>query len=153
MSGLKAVLGAVMLLLGLHDEASAFGSDDKWTAGWGQGVAEAIVTKGPGNRMYVTCDDGAARNATKISFTLHGKSPTGRSVLLTFDNKDPQDFAIWDGEIRSDCRTCAATYDHVISLLKAHSSVHVRFENGEATRFTLKGASKTIGQCKADFYR
>ena len=35
--------------------ASAFGRDDKWVSGWGQGVAEAIVTHGPGNQIYVTC--------------------------------------------------------------------------------------------------
>lgn len=38
------------------DAAFAFGRDDSWTSGWGQGVAEAVVTLGPGNRIYVTCN-------------------------------------------------------------------------------------------------
>lgn len=27
--------------------ATAFGQDDRWVSGWGQGIAELIVTHGP----------------------------------------------------------------------------------------------------------
>lgn len=145
-----SIFAAALLAPGL---AYGFGSDDQWTAGWGQGVAEAIVTKGPGNQIYVTCDQGAGNDATGIRFMLSGKSPTGHSVLLTFDGEDPKAISLWDGEIPSNCRACASNYDYVVERLKRRNSVHVRFENGDATRFTLKGAAKAIGECTADFYR
>lgn len=144
---------SAILTIAVVGNADAFGSDDRWTAGWGQGIAEAVIGKGPGNQIYVTCDEGAGRNATGISFMLAGKAPTGAVVTLTFDNADPHDFSLWDGAIRSDCHACASTYDVVIDALKKHSSVHVRFENGDAARFTLKGSSAAIGHCIADFYR
>lgn len=147
----QAILCA--MAVGISSSALAFGSDDKWTAGWGQGIAEAIITKGPGNQIYVTCDQGAGRSATGISFMLSGRAPTGHSITLTFDNSDPQDYSLWDGEIISSCRACAATYDVVIDQMKKAASVHVRFENGDAARFTLRGSSRAIGECTADFYR
>lgn len=150
---MRTVILGLLTAVTLASSAAAFGSDDRWQSGWGQGVAEAIVKKGPGNQIYVTCDDGADRNETKISFMLAGQSPTGSSVVLTFDAKDPSDYMIIDGEIRSDCRACAATYDAVIENFRRHKSVHVRFENGNAARFTLAGSAKAIGKCKADFWR
>ena len=119
--------------------AFAFGSDDHWTSGWGQGVAEAIVTRGAGNQIYVTCDEGAGRNATGISFMLVGRAPTGNSILLTFDNEDPEDYSIWDGKIKSNCRACASVYEAVIKGLKSHQSVHVRFANGELSSVHTEG--------------
>lgn len=146
-------LFAAISIAGSICHASAFGSDERWTSGWGQGIAESIVTKGPGNQIYVTCDQGAGRNATGISFMLAGRAPTGASVLLTFDNESPKDFSIWDGQITSSCHACAAVYETVIQRMKSHKSVHVRFENGDAARFTLKGSSEAIGQCIPDFAR
>lgn len=130
----------------------AFGSDMAWTAGYGQGIAEATITKGPGNRIYTACNDGGI-GGSSISFELIGRAPTGNSILLTFDGEDPKAFSIWDGEIPSDCRACADTFESVIQKLKTHAWVHVRFENGDAARFTLKGASDAIGECKADFWK
>lgn len=133
--------------------ALAFGNDETWSSGWGMGVAESIITRGPGNQIYVTCEDGAGRDATGISFMLAGKSPSGSKIQLSFDKKDPEDYSIWDGQITSSCRACAATYDDVIAKFKKHSTVHVKFANGLSSVFSLKGASKAIGSCIADFYR
>lgn len=142
-----------VLWVAVAGHALAFGSDDRWQSGWGQGVAEAIVTRGAGNSIYVTCDDGAGRNATAISFNLRDRPPTGSRITLTFDSDDPEDVSIWDGEIKSDCRACASVYEYVIEKLRSKNSVHVRFENGDAARFTLKGSRKAIGQCTPDFAR
>lgn len=137
----------------LCGSAAAFGSDDKWTSGWGQGISEAIITKGPGNQIYVTCGDGAAAGHTAISFMLAGDGPKGSSITLTFDSEDPVDYSIWDGRITSDCVACAATYNAVINKLRSHSSVHVRFANGDSTRFTLRGSQQAITQCAPDIAR
>ncbi|WP_395517815.1 hypothetical protein [Pseudorhizobium flavum] len=153
MSGIIRGVTLSMALTAMPTMALAFGNDDHWVSGWGMGVAEAVITKGPGNQIYVTCDDGADRNATGISFTLAGDTSKDSSIQLIFDNEDPEDYSLWDGSIRSDCRVCAQTYDVVIDKLKKHSTVHVKFQNGLGTRFSLKGAAKAIGECTADFYR
>lgn len=132
----------------------AFGRDDEWESGWGQGVSEAIVTHGPGNQIYVTCNDGGSSfSNTGISFMLGGRSPTGSHVILTFDNEDPESVWIADGAITSNCRACAGNYEYAIKKLKGHSSVHVLFENGDAARFTLKNSSNAIVSCASDFAR
>lgn len=149
----KAGAAAILLTQIVSVDAWAFGSDDHWTSGFGQGVAESIVTKGPGNQIYVTCDVGAERNATGITFVLNGKEPTGGWVILTFDKNTPERFPTWGERIRSDCRVCADVYEAVINKLRRHSSVHVLFENGDATSFTLRGSAKAIGHCTPDFAR
>jgi len=150
---MKRLVFACLVAISLPASVLAFGSDEQWTSGWGQGIAEAIITKGPGNNIYVTCGQGAGYDATGIRFMLAGKEPPGNSITLTFDGEDPTDYWISGGKITSDCRACAANYEEVISRLKRHQSVHVRFENGDATRFTLKGASEAIIECIPDFTR
>lgn len=138
----------------LAEPTWAFGRDDRWESGWGQGVSEAIVTHGPGNQIYVTCNDGGSSfSHTGISFMLGGRSPTGSSITLTFDNEDPLPVWITDGEITSDCRACAGNYEYIVTKMKAHSSVHVLFESGNAARFTLKNSSNAIAPCTPDFAR
>jgi hypothetical protein len=148
----KGSFRVVMLsaMISLPIEANAFGNDEHWVSGFGMGVKEAIITKGPGNQIYVACDEGSGTGSS-ISFMLAGNGPTGDAVTLTFDGGDPQDFWIADGQIISDCRACAATFNTVIDLFKKHQSVHVRFENGTAARFSLARSSSAIGTCSASF--
>jgi hypothetical protein len=146
-------MAALFLSLSMLTAADAFGSDDRWTAGWGQGIAEAIITKGPGNQIYVTCGENYGRPGhTAIGFMLVGREPIGSTITLTFDGIDPQDFSLWNGRVPSDCHACEANYSTIISMFKRHQSVHVRFENGDAAKFTLKGAAKAIGHCKPDLF-
>ncbi len=147
------ILAAGVVTLAAASQTFAFGSDDEWASGWGQGIAEAIIRKGPGNQIYVTCDQGAGQDATKISFTLMGQQPSGGTILLTFDGEDPKEYSIWDGGIPSNCRACASNYQAVIDKMKRHSTVHVRFENGLSARFTLKGSKEAIGECTPDIFR
>ena len=134
--------------------ANAFGQDDKWTSGFGQGVSEAIVTHGPGNQIYVTCDKGAGRSdVTAISFMLAGKSPKGDHIVATFDNEEP--FQVWikDGQITTECHACADNYVYLIDKFKTHKWVHILFENGNGAKFTLKGAKEAISECTPEFYK
>lgn len=145
------IFGMGMLVAAV--EANAFGRDDLWQSGFGQGVCEAIVTYGAGNQILVACECGAGRAVTGISFMLAGRSPTGSAITLTFDGQNPRDFNLWDGRIPSHCHACAANFDAVLDLFRSRNSVHVRFENGDSAVFTLNGAAEAIGDCPADFWR
>lgn len=130
-------------------------AEDRWQSGFGQGIHEAYVEKGPGNQIYVACTAGAARPSTSISFMLAGDGPPDNSlVTLTFDNETPFDIGVGEhGVLRSDCHACAASFDYVLERLKTRQSVHVRFEDGLSTTFPLADASTSIGdECTADFW-
>ena len=139
-------------LVCLAKASFAFGNDDSWVSGWGMGTKEAVVTNGPGNEIYVACDEGSSLSSS-IRFILGGDSPKGHAITLTFDGSDPEDFWLADDLISSDCRACAANFDRVIQLLKSHKSVHVRFENGLSSKFNLAGSGEAIGECIAGFYK
>ena len=123
-------------------------SDNKWRSGWGQGVAEAEVTHGSGNKIYVACDSGSGYGSS-IHLMLAGNSPKPNSeVLIIFDKKHPESFSVSkNGEITSECRACAANFDYLIENLKKYSIVYVRFSDGRESTFTLKGSAKAIGNC------
>lgn len=123
-------------------------SDSNWRSGWGQGVAEAEVTHGSGNTIYVACESGSG-SGSSIHFMLGGDSPKPNSeVLIIFDKKHPKSFSVNKyGEITSECRACAANFDYLIEQIKKHSSAYVRFSDGRESTFTLKGSAKAIGEC------
>ena len=110
------------------------------------------MTSGAGNQIYVGCDCGSALPSS-IRFTLAGSEATGDRIFLSFDGGDAETISVWDGEITSDCRACAGTFDHVLERLKEHSRIRVMFQNGDAASFTLKGSSGAIGECIADFWK
>jgi hypothetical protein len=149
-SAMKAGFLALLAAVTIPELTSAFGRDDRWTAGFGQGVCEAVVTSGAGNQIYLACDCGSDRPSS-ISFTLAGRSAPGDRILLAFDSFDAESIWIADGEIISDCRACAANSDYVLQRLKRHSRVRVMFQNGDAATFSLKGSSEAIGDCRASF--
>lgn len=123
-------------------------SDNNWRSGWNQGVAEAEVTHGSGNKIYVACDSGSGYGSS-IHFILAGNSPKPNSeVLIIFDKKHPESFSVnKNGVITSECRVCAANFDYLIEQLKKHSSAYVRFSDNRESTFTLKGSAKAIGDC------
>ena len=132
--------------------ANAFGRDDQWVSGFGQGVCEALVTSGAGNEIYFACDCGSDRPSS-ISFMLGGMSSTGDLLFLSFDDGTMEEVSLWGGQITSDCRACADTFESVKERIKKHSKVRVMFQNGDAATFTLKGSAEAIGECTADFWK
>ena len=148
----KAIIFAACITYCAVTSANAFGNDEYWVSGWGMGTKEAVITRGPGNEIYVACEEGSLTSSS-IRFMLGGDGASGSNVTLTFEGADPEDFWIADGQITSDCHACAANFDRTVELLKSHASVHVRFENGLSARFSLRGSSKAIGECVAGFYR
>jgi hypothetical protein len=153
MFNLLRPISLVFLLLAITpNQALAFGNDDEWVSGFGMGVCESIIRKGPGNDIYIACDCGSGLGST-VSFTLEGKPPTGNTVRLTFDEINSEDFWITDGKITSDCHACSVSFDVAIKRFKKYESVDVRFENGLSARFNLKGANSAIRECVSDFAR
>lgn len=143
------LLGAVTILFASSIFAwSTETSDNFWRNGWGQGVAEAEVTHGSGNKIYVACESGSGYGSS-IHFMLAGNNPKPNSeILIIFDKKHPESFSVdKNGKITSECRACAANFDYLIEQLKKHSSVYIRFSDGRESTFTLKGSAKAIGDC------
>jgi hypothetical protein len=149
------VQSAGLALLAALSLSGAAIASDSWKSGFGQGIHEAYVEKGPGNEIYVSCTAGASRSSTSIRFMLAGDGPPENSlVTLTFNGETPADISVgkW-GELRSDCHVCADTFDFVVAKMKTKQSVHVRFEGGLSTEFSLAGAADAIGnECIADFW-
>lgn len=116
------------------------------------GVSEAIINKGPGNSIYVTCGTPTpSMPVTGVTFTLVGDSSKDSSITLTFDGEAPQDFSLNDGGIESFSRSGSNQFDYVIQKFKSKQWVNVRFQNGTNATFTLKGANDAIGDCPSDF--
>lgn len=146
----KFILPIIAILY--SSPALSFGNDESWTSGWGMGISEAIINKGPGNSIYVTCGTPTPeRPVSGVSFNLIGDSSKDRSILLTFDGESPQDFSLNDGKIESFSRSGSAQFEYVIQKLKNKQWVNVRFQNGTNATFTLNGANDAIGDCPSDF--
>jgi len=143
---------SIVLIICMTQGALSFGNDQSWERGFGQGTAEAIIRKGPGNSIYVACEAGSGRPSS-IFFELAGKAPNGDRITLTFDGEDPEQIWVSEGQITSDCRACAANFTYVVEKLKSGRSLHVLFPNGEGARFSLKGSANAIGECPAGFYQ
>lgn len=146
----------VILIFGLLGSFSVFAwstgtSDKAWRSGWGQGVAEAQVTHGSGNEIYVACEDGSGMDSS-ISFMLVGDGPKSGEVLMIFDKDDPESIQVnANGDIVSDSHVSDSTFRYVLDKFKRHNSVYIRFPDGRESTFTLKGAATAIGDCRSTF--
>ena len=143
---------ALMMSMMKPGLAFAFGNDRKWQSGGGQGVDEAIITSGAGNQILVSCDNDPNTDYSNITFTIGGDTPTGTTLIMTFDGADPEQVQMQQpGTITSDCRACASWFNTIVEKLKRHSRVHVMTESGGRANFTLKGAAAAIRECTDDF--
>lgn len=132
--------------------AHAFGNDSEWTSGYGMGVAEAIITAGPGNHIMVSCtEDSGNIVGSGIRFTLVGVATEADKIVLTFDGGKPVAYSVEGGSIISKSRVDASQFEDVLDLFRTRKSVHVLFMEGAATTFSLKGAAKAIGECPSDY--
>lgn len=140
------------LVLMCHTPVFAFGNDESWTFGGAMGIAEAVINKGPGNQIYVSCGSPTQNGSvTGVRFTLMGDSSKSDTILLTFDGDPPQEYRLNDGSIASATRADAFQFEHVIERFRTKQWVNVRFENGTNAIFSLKGANKAISNCPTDF--
>jgi hypothetical protein len=129
-------------------------SDDIWRSGWGQGVSESEVTHGSGNRIYIACHEPMFWGGSSIAISLGGKEFPNSEILMRFDSGKLESFQTDKrGYIESDSRVGAAQFNYLIDKFKQHKKVYIRSHTGYESTFTLKGASKALGNdCKAGFY-
>nr|CAS02971.1 putative integron gene cassette protein [uncultured bacterium] len=118
---MRSIVFAVLLLCSLSVFAWPTETSDKaWRSGWGQGVAEAQVTHGSGNEIYVACEDGSGIDSS-ISFMLAGDGPKSGEILMIFDKGEPESIQVGaDGNITSNSHASDSTFRYVLRLtLKA----------------------------------
>lgn len=141
---------AALLLIASH--ALAFGNDDHWVSGAGQGFDEAIVTHGPGNEIMVTCNRGATNpGGTGIAVKIGGQDINGPFTMLFDGSKSVSPYS---GAITTDNRAGISLYQEVLMQLRNSRSVMVVVPNIAPVKFTLKGAKKAIGApCEPDLWR
>lgn len=149
---MKRLLLPAIMTITFTPWAFAFGNDEAWTSGFGMGVAEAVITNGPGNQILVAC--GAplpGRSVSAISFMLVGDSSDDDEVLLTFDGDAPEGYPLTDGGIGSASHADSGWFERAIEKFRVKNFVNVRFKDGRNATFTLRGASKAISECPSDF--
>lgn len=146
------LLPCVTGLLLVASQAFAFGNDDYWVSGAGQGFDEAIITHGPGNEIMVACNRGATRpGGTGITIKIGGQEINGPLTMLFDGSKSVSPYS---GVITTDNRAGISWYQQVMKQLVSSHSVMVVVPNVAPVKFTLKGARKAIGApCKPDLWR
>ncbi|TIO04405.1 hypothetical protein [Mesorhizobium sp.] len=140
------------MLLIIASQAFAFGNDDHWVSGSGQGFDEAIITHGPGNEIMVTCNRGATNpGGTGITIKIGGQEINGPLTLI-FDGS--KSLSPYTGVITTDIRAGISWYQEVMKQLRSSRSVRVVVPNIDPVKFTLKGARAAIGApCEPGLWR
>lgn len=140
------IQGAASLIL-IFFSSSVFAwseiSDDEWTTGWGQGMVEAQVTNGSGNRIYVACEDIGSGNGA-IHFELSGSGPKNNIITVSFDNNKKVKV---HSEHRGIIKSKNSDFTFLIESLRNSSSIYVSFSDGRESAFTLKGSSEALSSC------
>jgi hypothetical protein len=123
-----------------------------WRIGAGMGQIERFVENGPGNRLNVSCGEGASQGAT-IIVAIKDKLPSSPSTVRIFVNDKMFDFYAKGGGIDTQSRVGAYTFWGFWSSLKKARSVRVLFENGDTATFPTKGAARAFRgkPCKTGF--
>lgn len=126
-------------------------SDDKWRSGFGQGIVEAEVTQGSGNKIEVVCSDpdNSLNIPSSISVTIGNR--TSSSMLMVYDGGKPEEISL-GSYIDSSNHVGADYFLHILEKFKKHKKVYIRFADGSEATFTLKGAKAVVDGCKPTFY-
>jgi len=73
-------------------------------------------------------------------------------VNVRFDGEKIFSFSVNKyGELDSESNAAASVFDYLIERLKKHVKVYVRFSDGRESTFSLRGASRAIGDCRSRF--
>lgn len=137
----------VLSALLMSSAAFGFGSTDKWTAGWGQGVSEFIVLGKGQSSLYLSCEDTASRAATVIFTDIHGNqvsSDAGKQLEVKIDSNEKVNMG--DSESHAGSENFGFGWEQ----LRKGKKVIVSADGTKAAAFTLQGASGVIPAFGAD---
>ena len=140
---MKKVLLSALVLVGsqLPVMAQAFGSQDTWSSGWGQGVSEFVI-KGKGqSQLSLTCEDYGSQSATVIFTDASGHQVSmdeDKSLQVSIDGGAPIDIS------ESGSRVGGNNLALAWAQLRNGKQVSVTGNGAKSATFTLAGAAKVL---------
>lgn len=121
--------------------AQAFGNQNTWSSGWGQGVSEFVI-KGKGqSQLYLSCEDYGSQPATVIFTDANGHEVSmdeDKNLQIRIDGGEPIDISESDSRVGSNNLVLAWTQ------LRNGKQVSVSGEGVKPATFTLAGAAKVL---------
>lgn len=130
--------------------------NERWSVGYSQGIAEYIVTNGPGNNFNVSCNENAEDiSSPYIMIDIIGKKPPANSsVNIILDGVQSKFNTDQYGNITTNCHYCAEVFLSMWDDLKTSKTMLVQFSDGRSSQFSMKGASKIFkhAKCKIDYF-
>jgi hypothetical protein len=124
-----------------------------WRVGFGQGILEHRVMKGPGNTINISCDVGATENGSKTSVLIDiaGQSPPINSSAKFFiGDRDLQIYFDAQSQSTLNCRACQANFEELWRAMRRASAVRVLLSDGRTANFSTRGGSRALASkpCK-----
>ena len=121
--------------------AQAFGNQNTWSSGWGQGVSE-IVIKGKGqSQLYLSCEDYGSQPATVIFTDANGHEVSmdeDKNLQVSIDGGESIDISESDSRVGSNNLVLAW------AQLRKGKQVSVTGDGVKPATFTLAGAAKVL---------
>lgn len=121
--------------------AQAFGNQNTWSSGWGQGVSEFVI-KGKGqSQLYLSCEDYGSQPATVIFTDANGHEVSmdeDKNLQVSIDGGESIDISESDSRVGSNNLVLAWTQ------LRNGKQVSVSGEGVKPATFTLAGATKVL---------
>jgi hypothetical protein len=118
-------------------------ADENWILERRHTVSQAYI----GNAcdgISASCLD-SKYGQSEILFKIDCYGPKSDYFLINFDEQGPERISVDDaGRISS---AQVFVFDHVITQLKNHERVHLRFPDGRESEFSLTGSSQALRDC------
>lgn len=145
MSAVRLVSAMIALLATVQQSNADVFKD--WIVGFGQGWLEHTTRNGPGNTFTISCDIGGNGYGAKIFVEIEGRDPPPNSMGRVFIDGDEAQitFDEYSNGV-TDCSACAANFVYIWQKARLGQQMIVLFEDGRASKFSLKGASKALSK-------
>ncbi|MFH5028738.1 hypothetical protein ACHHZ2_11235 [Citrobacter freundii complex sp. 2024EL-00237] len=121
--------------------AQAFGNQNTWSSGWGQGVSEFVI-KGKGqSQLYLSCEDYGSQPATVIFTDANGHEVSmdeDKNLQVSIDGGESIDISESDSRVGSNNLVLAW------AQLRKGKQVSVTGDGVKPATFTLAGAAKVL---------
>lgn len=99
-----------------------------------------------GSTLSVICSSSVEDGQNSIMAVLFGQAVSG-PVQFQFNDGSQQSAILESGEVRADSQNNVELFEGIISRLKSQSSVTIRTAEGIEQVFSLRGSTRSIGDC------